>query len=110
MAVAIKNIPTGPGDVINIQGVYTNGATRYNIQDLAAAAGAKHDLWRHQLAGAYQSVGFGIAPDSVFGIVTAVSSTDPTWGMRGAFTHNWDPYWSASVYGAYAGVRYDGLG
>ena len=36
LALSIKNIPTGPGDTINVQGVYTDGATRYNIQDLAA--------------------------------------------------------------------------
>src|SRR6185312_13846505 len=35
LALSIKNIPTGPGDTINVQGVYTDGATRYNIQDLA---------------------------------------------------------------------------
>ena len=34
LALSIKNISTGPGDTINVQGVYTNGATRYNIQDL----------------------------------------------------------------------------
>src|SRR5665213_507447 len=39
IALAIKNIPTGAGDVINVQGVYTVGATRYNIQDLAGAYG-----------------------------------------------------------------------
>ena len=26
--------------------------------------------------------------------------------MRGAFNHNWDPYWSTSVFGAYTAVRY----
>jgi hypothetical protein len=26
--------------------------------------------------------------------------------MRGAFNHNWDPYWSTSIYGAYAYVDY----
>ncbi|MDE2603971.1 MAG: porin, partial [Bradyrhizobium sp.] len=39
-SITIKNIPTGPGDTINADGVYTNGATRYNIQDLGASAGA----------------------------------------------------------------------
>ena len=43
-ALSIKNIPTGAGDVINVQGVYTDGATRYNIQDLAAAAGATRSM------------------------------------------------------------------
>ena len=29
-------------------------------------------------------------------------------GFRGAFNHNWDPYWSTSLFGGYAAVRYDG--
>jgi hypothetical protein len=33
--------------------------------------------------------------------------TIKTWGMRGGYTHNWDPYWSSSIYGAYAAVRWD---
>jgi hypothetical protein len=28
--------------------------------------------------------------------------------MRGAFNHNWNPYWATSVFGAYASVRYTG--
>ena len=35
LALSIKNIPTGAGDTINMQGVYTDGATRYNFQSLA---------------------------------------------------------------------------
>jgi Porin subfamily len=109
IALSIKNIPTGPGDVINIQGVYTDGATRYNIQDLAGAAGATQTYGGTNLAGAYQSVGFGVAPDSVFGNGTGQSLVQ-TWGMRGAFNHNWNPYWSSAIYGAYAEVRYGSLG
>jgi hypothetical protein len=109
LALAIKNIPTGAGDVINVQGVYTDGATRYNIQDLAGAAGATQTYGGTNLAGAYQSVGFGIAPDSVFGNGTSQSLVQ-TWGMRGAFNHNFDPYWSGAIYGAFASIHYDGLG
>ena len=29
-------------------------------------------------------------------------------GIRGAFNHNWDPYWSTSLCGSYSAVRYDG--
>jgi hypothetical protein len=29
------------------------------------------------------------------------------YGVRGAFNHNWDPYWSSSLFGAAAAVRYD---
>jgi Porin subfamily len=109
LALAIKNIPTGAGDVINVQGVYTDGATRYNIQDLAGSAGANTYYGGTNLAGAYQSVGFGIAPDSVFGNGTSQSLVQ-TWGMRGAFNHNFDPYWSGAIYGAFASIHYDGLG
>ena len=52
LALSIKNIPTGPGDVINVQGVYTDGATRYNIQDLAGSAGANTIYGGTNLAGA----------------------------------------------------------
>ena len=31
-----------------------------------------------------------------------------SWGVRGAFNHNWDPYWSSSLFGSYAQVRYNG--
>ncbi len=27
--------------------------------------------------------------------------------MRGGFTHNWDPFWNSSIYGAYAAVQYN---
>jgi hypothetical protein len=30
------------------------------------------------------------------------------YGIRGAFNHNWDPYWSSSLFGAVTGVRYNG--
>jgi hypothetical protein len=38
--------------------------------------------------------------DSVIRLTTA-------WGVRGAFNHNWDPYWSTSLFGSYTSVRYD---
>ncbi|HLZ06767.1 MAG TPA: porin [Bradyrhizobium sp.] len=112
-ALSIKNIPTGPGDVINVQGVFTDGATRYNIQDLAGGnAGAATMYGSTGLAGAYQSVGFGIAPDTVFGAAVGGGGTAQklvqTWGGRGGYTHNWDPYWNTSIYGAWASVHYSG--
>lgn len=32
-----------------------------------------------------------------------------TWGFRGAYTHNWDPYWNTAVYGAYAQAQFGTL-
>ncbi|TWC06313.1 porin-like protein [Bradyrhizobium macuxiense] len=110
LALSIKNIPTGPGDTINVQGVYTNGATRYNIQDLAGSAGANTVYGGTGLPGAYQSVGIGVAPDSVFGAIGGVNTGQQlvtTWGFRGAYVHNWNPYWNTSIYGAYAGITYN---
>jgi hypothetical protein len=106
LALSIKNIPTGPGDTINIQGVYTDGATRYNIQDLASQASSATIYGGTGIIGGYQSVGFGFAPDTVFATGTGQQSIK-TWGMRGAYTHNWDPFWNSSIYGAYAGVTYN---
>jgi hypothetical protein len=105
LALSIKNIPTGPGDTINVQGVYTNGATRYNIQDLSQA-GAVTYYGGTGLAGAYQSIGLGFAPDTVFANGTSQQLVS-TWGMRGAYTHNWNAYWSTAIYGAYAGIMYN---
>jgi hypothetical protein len=110
LALSINNIPTGVGDTINVTGVYTDGATRYNIQDLGSAAGANTIYGNTSLPGAYQSIGFGMAPDTVFGTLNGVKTgqqTGQTWGARAAFSHNWDPYWSTSIYGAYAAVTYN---
>ena len=107
IAFALKNLPTGPGDTLNFQGVYTNGATRYNIQDLAAQAGATTIFSGSGLGGTYQSVGFGTAPDAVFGTNGTLQLVE-TYGGRGGFTHNWSPFWNSSIYGAYAAIRYTG--
>jgi hypothetical protein len=102
-----KNIPTGPGDTINVSGVYTDGATRYNIQDLAGQFGAVAVYGGTGLAGAYQSIALAAAPDTVF-VNGGSQQLVQTWGMRGAFNHNWNPYWSSALYGAFAAVQYNG--
>ncbi|UFW75231.1 porin [Bradyrhizobium sp. WU425] len=105
LALSIKNIPTGAGDVINIQGVYTDGATRYNFQNLA---GSSYSMFGSSGI-AYQSVGFANAPDTVY-VTGSQQESIKTWGFRGAYTHNWDPYWNTAIYGAYAQAQYGSLG
>jgi hypothetical protein len=107
-ALTIKNIPTGVGDTINVSAVYTDGATRYNIQDLSSAYGAVSIFGGTSNPAAYQSIALNLAPDTVF-VTGSDQHTIKTWGMRGAFNHNWDPYWSSSIFGAYAAVRWDGF-
>jgi hypothetical protein len=106
LALSIKNIPTGPGDTINVQGVYTDGATRYNIQDLAAQAGANTIFGSTGVPGNYGSIGIGFAPDTVFAL-NGDQQLVQTWGFRGGYTHNWNPYWNSSIYGAFASVMFN---
>lgn len=106
-ALSIKNIPTGPGDTLNVQAVYTDGATRYNFQSLLPTAFAMYGSTG--LAGAYQSLGIAGVADTVFGAGTGQSSVT-SWGMRGGFTHNWSPYWNTAIYGSYAQLKYGGAG
>jgi hypothetical protein len=106
-ALSIKNLPTGPGDSLNLQAVYTDGATRYNFQSLFPQSFASYS--GTGLVGAYQSVGlFGLA-DTVF-VNGSGQESVTTWGFRGGFTHNWNPNWSSSLYGAYAQLKYGTLG
>ena len=64
--------------------------------------------------GAYQSIGFGQTADAVFlpGFLTGGLTGDiklvDAYGIRGAYNHNWDPYWSSSLWGSYSAVRYNG--
>ena len=107
LALGLKNLPTGPGDTFNIQGVYTDGATRYNLQSLAPV---NYSIFGGTSAlGAYQSVGFGNAPDATF---TAGGQLENirTYGGRAGFTHNWSPFWNSSLYGAAAAIRYGNSG
>jgi len=105
-ALSIKNIPTGPGDTINVSAVYTDGATRYNFQNLA---GSSFSMWSGTAPnGAYGSVAFANAPDTVY-INGSNQESVKTWGFRGAYTHNWDAYWNTAIYGAYAAARFGNL-
>jgi hypothetical protein len=82
--------------------VYTKGATRYNIQDLAGGL-SNGSLF---MPGSGKVAVFA-APDTVFG-AGGSQQLIQTWGGRGAFTHNWSPQWFTSIYGAYAAINYNG--
>ena len=85
-ALTIKNIPTGPGDVINISGVYTNGATRYNIQDMTALAGANPSMAAAALAALVSALRpiLSIFPTASFNWSRpgACAAPSPTTGVR----------------------------
>ncbi|CAL78219.1 Conserved hypothetical protein; putative signal peptide; putative porin precursor [Bradyrhizobium sp. ORS 278] len=102
-ALSIKNIPTGPGDSINLQAVYTDGMTRENFQVLFPQQFVMFS--GTGVAGAYQSVGFAGISDGVFGAGGSIETTK-SWGFRGGYTHNWNPNWATAIYGGYAGLSY----
>ncbi|ANW03034.1 porin [Bradyrhizobium icense] len=105
LGLSIKNVPTGPGDTINMSGVYTNGASRYNFHDYTAAPSFAM-YGGTGLVGAYQSVGLAGVSDSVF-VAGSGQELTTTYGFQGGYTHNWNPYWASSIFGAYAAVRYN---
>jgi hypothetical protein len=107
-ALNIKNIPTGPGDDIKIDASYAKGDTK----NVIATSGASPSFAMFSGSGrAYQSLGFGATTDALYlpgpGGDGSLHLTE-AWGVRGAFNHNWDPYWSSSVFGSASGVKYDG--
>jgi hypothetical protein len=111
-ALQIKNIPTGPGDDIKIDASWAKGDTKNVISTSATSPNGFAMFSGSGRAGAYQSVGLGAVTDAVF--LPAFAGGDGSlhlttaYGVRGAFNHNWDPYWSSSLFGSYSAVRYDG--
>lgn len=106
LALSIKNIPTGQGDTINMHGVYTYGASRYNFHDYTAAP--SYAMYGSTgLAGAYQSIGLAGVSDSVF-VTGSGQQLTTTFGFNGGYNHNWDPHWVTSIFGGWAAVRYNG--
>ena len=61
------------------------------------------------IPGVYQSVGLAAAADGVFVDGSGID-TVKTWGLRGAYNHNWDPFWNSALYGAYAQLQYGDAG
>ena len=112
-ALQIKNLPTGAGDDFKIDVSYSKGDTKAVISTSGGSPSFSMFGNTGRL-GAYQSIGFGQTADAVYlpGFLTGGLTGDiklvDAWGIRGAFNHNWDPYWSTSLWGSYASVRYGG--
>jgi hypothetical protein len=109
-ALQIKNIPTGAGDDIKIDATYAKGDTK-NVISTSSTSPSFAMFSGTSRAGAYQSVGLGLTTDATY--LPAFLGGDGSlhlteaFGVRGAFNHNWDPYWSTSLFGSASFVRYD---
>jgi hypothetical protein len=108
-ALNIKNVPTGAGDDIKFDVSYAKGDTKNVIGTTSTSPSFAMFGGSNR---AYQSVGFGATTDGVYLPTSAGGTGDikltEAYGIRGAFNHNWDPYWSSSLYGTYSAVRYNG--
>ena len=110
-ALQIKNIPWGAGDDIKMDASYAVGDTKQVISTSAASPNFAM-FGGTSFPGAYQSVGIGVTTDAIWAPVGAggdgTLKLTKSWGFRGAYNHNWDPYWSSSLFGSYAAVSYNG--
>ncbi|MGY4426272.1 hypothetical protein ACVWY2_008721 [Bradyrhizobium sp. JR6.1] len=108
LALSIKNIPTGAGDTINLQGAYTKGASTFSIQENIPTGWAMYGGTRR--ADVYQSIGFAGFSDAIYSGTTAATGTafqlTTTYGFNAGYIHNWNPYWNTALYGGWAAVRY----
>ena len=95
--LSLKNLPTGAGDSINVSVGYADGASRYII------GGVSPDSYA---IGNNAVLATGFSSDGVYAPGFGIQKTE-TYGVRGAFNHNWDPYWSSSLFGAWSAVRYN---
>jgi hypothetical protein len=110
-ALQIKNIPTGAGDDIKMDASFAVGDTK-NVISTDSSSPSFAMFGGSNRAGAYQSLGFGATTDAVYLPVIFGGTGDlkltQAFGFRGAFNHNWDPYWSSSLFGSITAVRYNG--
>ena len=105
-SLQIKNIPTGAGDDIKMSGSWSLGASKY-VLGTSASDPSSFDIYSGT------KFAMGVVTDSIYSGISAVNGNGQTqqqltrgWGFNGAYNHNWDPYWSTSLFGGIAGLSY----
>jgi hypothetical protein len=110
-ALQIKNIPTGAGDDIKFDATWAKGDTKQVISTSGASPSFAMLGGVPGKFGDSGTYGFGATSDGVYLPAAFGGDGDihltTAWGVRGAYNHNWDPYWSSSLFGGVGFVRYD---
>jgi hypothetical protein len=109
-ALQIKNLPTGAGDDVKVEGTWGLGATKYVIGTAGALPGSFY-MTKGNANTTAGTIAIGAITDGVYGgwqtpLQAGVQLTQG-FGFRGAFNHNWDPYWSTSLFGGIAVIKYN---
>src|SRR5437868_4707205 len=106
-ALQIKNIPTGAGDDIKMSGSWSLGASHY-VLGTSSPDPSSFDIYKGT------RFAMGVVTDSIYSGTSVSNGNVATqlqltrgWGFQGAFNHNWDPYWSTSLFGGIAGLSYN---
>ncbi|SDS06381.1 porin [Bradyrhizobium canariense] len=111
-ALQIKNIPTGPGDDIKFDATWAKGDTKNVISTSASSPSFAMFGGVPGQLGSSGTMAFGATTDGVYLPTSAGGDGSihltTAYGVRGAFNHNWDPYWSSSLFGGMGWVQYDG--
>src|SRR6516225_8001735 len=109
-ALQIKNIPTGAGDDVKIEGTAGEGAAKY-ILGSALPLPAAFYMTKANAFTTGGTIAIGAINDGVYGGWMTPLQTDVQlsrgWGFRGALNHNWNPNWSSSLYGGIAQISYN---
>jgi hypothetical protein len=105
-ALQIKNIPTGPGDDIKVDATWAKGDTKNVIATTSTSPSFLMFGGTPGQFGSAGSIAFGPTTDGIYAPGGSIHLTE-SYGVRGAFNHNWDPYWSSSLFGGMGWVRYD---
>jgi porin-like protein len=111
-ALQIKNIPTGAGDDVKVEGTWGLGATKYVLGTAGALPGSFYMTKASGAPGVTAGqIAIGAITDGVYGgwqtnLQSGVQLTRG-WGFRGAFNHNWSPEWSSSLFGGIAQISYN---
>jgi hypothetical protein len=109
-ALQIKNLPTGAGDDVKVEGTWGLGATKYVLGTAAPLGGSFH-MTKANANTTAGTLAIGPITDGVYGgwqtpLQAGVQLTRG-WGFRGAFNHNWNPEWSSSLFGGIAQISYN---
>jgi hypothetical protein len=113
VALQIKNIPTGAGDDIKFDASWAKGDTKNVISTSGASPSFAMLGGVPGQFGSNATFGFGATNDGMylpvaFGGDGSIRLTE-AYGIRGAFNHNWDPFWSSSLFGGMGWVRNDNV-